>query len=183
MPKHVHGEKSEERYADLDKLVLAEIESLTGGRAPGRRRTHRGRMRVVNDQRPEQPAAVDDGSTGDKVVALSGANPETGEFFGEEAAALLEPEDEHGNQGVTPDDVLGAPMEPGAEIFSSEEQAFITRALGFLSGRDNADLILGRVWEQVTAASSPDEFFLPEDEHPAFAPKPQPLPQAEPPPE
>lgn len=183
MSRHTRGEKPEESFADLDKMVLAEIELLTDGRAPSRSRPHAAGMRVVDDRHPDRPTAVDDEPSGDKVVALTGANPGRGEFFGEEATTLLEPEDELGNQGATSEDVPDDSMEPGTEIFSPEEQAFITRALGFLSGRENADMILGRVWEEVTASSSPDAFFSPGDEQSASAPTTQPSisPEAEPP--
>lgn len=37
-----------------------------------------------------------------------------------------------------------------AGLLSPEEEAFITRAVGFLSQRPEADIILNRIWEQLT---------------------------------
>lgn len=38
------------------------------------------------------------------------------------------------------------------------------RAVGFLSGRENADMILGQIWEQVTT-DHPEVFYQLDEEH------------------
>jgi hypothetical protein len=47
-----------------------------------------------------------------------------------------------------------------AGLASVEEQAFITRAVAFLSEREHADIILGRVWEQLLELA-PEGFYEP----------------------
>lgn len=54
----------------------------------------------------------------------------------------------------------GEPTSGAAGLSSVEEQAFITRAVTFLSGREHADIILGRVWEQLVELS-PEGFYEP----------------------
>jgi hypothetical protein len=66
---------------------------------------------------------------------------------------LLDPGDPH--------DDLTADGPTAADLLTPEEQAFVARAAGFLSGRANADLILDRIWSVVTA-SRPDGFYDPE---------------------
>jgi hypothetical protein len=133
MSTHTPNRESDEQFSDLDALVMEEIESLDR-----RRRAPRGQEA---EPREAEVFALPDRSP---VSA-----PEPVQYFGEEAAVLQQalevpPPDEDTN--------------PSDDIFSSEEQAFMTRAVGFLRGRPNADAILGRVWEEVTEGD-PQAFF------------------------
>ena len=49
-----------------------------------------------------------------------------------------------------------------ADLLTQEENAFLSRAIGFLSGRPSANLILDQIWSQVVAAAS-DGCYDPEE--------------------
>lgn len=147
--------------ADLDALVLEEIESLDRGggqrgRQPGQgpsaasaqpsggnQRSGRG-----DSQQAPRPAA----RIRPRRWGLESARQATGE----EAEGLCD----------EPWDLAGAPEASSADgptaadLLTPEEQAFVARAVGFLAGRPNADLILDRVWSQ-SIASRPDGFYDP----------------------
>ncbi len=134
-------------YPDLDALVLAEIESIKG------RHQH-------NPVSPEHEVcsqeqiqgAGETPSRASEVTPIRGEEQHYRDFTGEEAELLdhyTEPECEDLNEQTPP------------RLFTPEEEAFMHRAIGFLSGRDNADVILGRIWEQITE-NHPERFFDPE---------------------
>jgi hypothetical protein len=132
---------NEDRFQDLDALVLAEIESLS--RAEHHRRPPRG-----PDHRAPAPAAS-------VRPARRSERPAEEEFTGEafdEQAALADSSEEDESQENS-----------SVELLSPEEQAFISRAVGSLSNRGNADMILTCVWDQLTEAD-PEAFFRPAEE-------------------
>ena len=132
---------NEDRFQDLDALVLAEIESLS-------RPEHRGRPAHAPEHRAPTPAA----SFRPARRSERPAEEEfTGEAFDEEAALADSSEEGESRE------------ESSVELLSPEEQAFVSRAVGFLSNRSNADMILTRVWEQLTGAD-PEAFFRPAEE-------------------
>jgi hypothetical protein len=142
--------KREQEYEDLDALVLAEIESI--GRVQ-KRRTGDQRKDAVQMQRPlssAQPTVIPLAKHGDGDHAAEGVS-------GEEAEALFElPVAEEFAY-------LVEVSEPSADaLYSTEEQAFMSRAIDFLKGRDNADMILGQIWEQLTS-DDPQAFYAAED--------------------
>lgn len=157
----VANENSDD-FNDLDAMVLAEIESLQGGLT-----LRRGRIRRAARAEDARDDAKTDASTSAPMRAarIHGDDRAERGYTGEEAELLFDSEalkDGSGNVNEHDD----APE----SLFSAEEQAFLARAVGFLSGRDNADMILGRIWEQLTA-EQPDAFFDPTDtEHGVNAP-------------
>lgn len=160
--------------ADLDALVLAEIASLGRGRIPQTANTCEAKgSDITSDRgRPEsgrgwpspqvpQPAAPIRAVRRDDSLAR-GLSGEEAEGLFDQPFDLAE-EDEGGPaEGPT-----------AADLLTPEEQAFIARAVGFLSGRPSADLILDRVWSQAIQ-SRPDGFYDPEtpDPYPGADPEP-----------
>ena len=142
-----HREQSGESaavYGDLDALVLAEIESLH----------RRGRTRPAPSTGVEDLPATEPASAAG-VAQIRGTESGGEVFRGEEAAGLF-------------DDSIGESTELGeleqdghaavGGLYSAEEDAFITRAVGFLTQRDNADVILNQIWQQVMEGYS-EEFY------------------------
>ena len=125
--------------ADLDALVMAEIERL----APQAQAA------------PAAPATAPRRSSA-AVKPLPGASVEPDLGSGEQASALFDAADDDADSADADADL------EGSALLSAEEQAFITRALGFLAQRDNADMILGRIW-QALADGNPDGYFRPDD--------------------
>jgi hypothetical protein len=136
MPRQRRDEEPEERYEDLDQMVLAEFESLD--------RPRRGPLpkKTTSQQAKVHP------------IAKSTPAPEPTGYFGEEAEVL---------QQALEEPLEGEDACPEDDILSPEEHAFVTRSVGFLRGRANADAILGRVWEEVTEGD-PQAFFSPAEE-------------------
>jgi hypothetical protein len=89
------------------------------------------------------------------IARIHGDDREERQLSGEEATLLEQPE--MVDEAV---DEL-----PPNNLFSAEEEAFMHRAVGFLTGRENGDVILGRIWEQLTK-SHPENYFDPHDELP-----------------
>lgn len=122
---------------DLDALVLAEIESLTTRRDAVR-------SRQAPCAAPVPPAEAAERKAKASVAQLRRA-PERGpDGFGEGAELLFE--------GLEPPE-SPVEVEPDGQetgLLCPEEEAFITRAVGFLSRRPAADIILNRIWEQLT---------------------------------
>jgi hypothetical protein len=139
-----------EGLADLDALVRAELDSLdradakeppkrasdTAGRRPGTAAhpDQRGAPAPVTPLRPAE--AVDPTRSGEEFDGLAGDEP------------------------IAASRGLGQDEGDASSLFSVEEEAFITRAVSFLTDRRHADVILGRVWEQLTELD-PDGFFAP----------------------
>jgi hypothetical protein len=130
--KPARAADAETDLLDLDALVLAEIESLTA---------RRDAARTGQTTRAAAPTPVAEGTEPEptkikaRVAPIRNTPERRRESFGEEAELLFEepePADEN-------------------EVDSAlEEEAFITRAVGFLSQRPEADIILNRIWEQLT---------------------------------
>ena len=140
----------EQSFTDLDALVLAEIESASGARTRRRPGTSSPRRREANGVpgKQERPAETRE------VARIHGDDRARHNLSGEEAEFLdLPPELAEEEQ-----DELSAPR-----LFTPEEEAFMHRAVGFLSGRENGDVILGHIWEQLTE-SHPERFYMPEHE-------------------
>jgi hypothetical protein len=163
-------DEAAERFDDLDALVMAEIESVGRGRPlrtpaararpPGAgRRPARGRVR-------EGPAAPRSPSR------IYGEDRSADGVSGEEADGLFDLPLETDDEGL-----VDSPSTEPQGLFSPEEQAFVSRAVGFLSGHENADMILGQIWERITE-EAPEAFFRPAD-----TPPPATVPNAEPAPE
>ena len=148
--------------SDLNALVLAEIASL--GRTA---RPVEARSDPVRD-RPG-PGPVASRPPPQSGLAVRSPSHRRGvEPSGEEAEGLFdEPCDR-----PDPDEDAAADGPTAADLLTPEEQAFIARAVGFLSGRPGADLILDRIWSQVTDAR-PDRFYDPEDPDALAEPAPQ----------
>lgn len=129
--------RHETDYPDLDALVLSEIES-----ASGRRRRHQDDNGSVQPREGGPPA----------VARIHGdARLESG-MSGEEAELLEQP-----SPAVSELDDLPPPT-----LFTPEEEAFMHRAVGFLSDRENGDMILGQIWERITQ-ENPEAFYTAED--------------------
>jgi len=144
-----HREQSGESaavYGDLDALVLAEIESL--------HRRGRGRTRPMPSTGVEDLPATEPASAAG-VAQIRGTESEGEVFSGEEAAGLFD-------ESIGESTELGELEQDGHAavdgLYSAEEDAFITRAVGFLTQRDNADVILNQIWQQVMEGYS-EEFY------------------------
>ena len=144
--------RSQRSWAALDALVLAEIESLSGGTK---------RSETSSDPRPTKshptPPTKPSKPREAPVAALRADEPITG---GETYDAALEADLLAPGRSNPPDD-----DGPTPSLLSAEEEAFVTRAVTFLSGREHADMMLGRVWEQLTELH-PEGFFEPSLEGP-----------------
>jgi hypothetical protein len=156
------SESSRDDLQDLDALVLAEIESLRGrGQGKGAPQPDGSRPRSSSGS----PAAAPRGDTGAPPVApirrRVGQEPNsTGEEFdGLSSDALLDEP-----AGSDTEDVPLA-----ASLLSPEEDAFVARAVGFLSQREHADMILGQIWEQLTEADPGGFYQAPASARPAQA--------------
>lgn len=157
--KHSAVNESDDEFDDLDAMVLAEIESLHT--APAKRRnpaSHQPRRTESTEMAVEAEADIDKPST--KTACIYGHDTQEEGRTGEESEGLFDACD---------DDRLfdtgGDPEESPASLFSVEERAFMERAVGFLTGRDNADVILGQIWERLTS-EQPESFYDPvEAEH------------------
>lgn len=140
-PRPARPADSETDLADLDALVLAEIESLTAHRAGARSQQAPGgdapTPAANGGAREPKPKAKAKAS----VAPIRSAPERRRESFGEEAELLFE-EPEPAVESDADSDRAG--------LLSPEEEAFITRAVGFLSQRPEADIILNRIWEQLT---------------------------------
>jgi hypothetical protein len=124
---------------DLDALVLAEIESLTARGSPTRSK----QVSRANAPPPiERPAAhAPKAKVKASVAPIRTTLERRPESFGEEAELLF----------AEPDPLVEDAAEgESAGLLGPEEEAFITRAVGFLSQRHEADIILNRIWEQLT---------------------------------
>jgi hypothetical protein len=125
---------------ELDALVLAEIESLS-------RTEHPRRPPRAPEHRAPAPASFRPARRSEPPAE----EKFTGEAFDEQAVLADNTEEEEPQE------------ESSVELLSPEEQAFVSRAVGFLSNRGNADMILTRVWEQLTEAD-PEAFFRPAED-------------------
>ncbi|MCG8489470.1 MAG: hypothetical protein MI756_18525 [Chromatiales bacterium] len=134
----------EQSLTDLESLVLAEIASASSGK--GRRN------RTERVKRPAEKGTMEESAelyrSSGEIARIHGEDRDEQQMSGEEAELLEQPE------------LIDEPFEelPPNKLFSAEEEAFMHRAVGFLSGRENGDVILGRIWEQLTEAQ-PDHFF------------------------
>ena len=51
-----------------------------------------------------------------------------------------------------------AALESAAELFTEEEQDFIQRSIDWLAARENKDMIISRIWDQLTE-TVPESFY------------------------
>ncbi|EGV20457.1 hypothetical protein [Thiocapsa marina] len=132
----------EQDCVDLDALVLAEIESLIARRKAAREqpRTH-----TPPAQTPAPRARDTTARRGGRVAPLRTPSEPTSEWTGESFD-----EDPEALFAEPPPNPEQEPQESHPSLLSPEEEAFITRAVGFLSQRAEADIILNRIWEQLT---------------------------------
>ncbi|CRI66227.1 hypothetical protein THIOKS12690008 [Thiocapsa sp. KS1] len=136
-PRPARPADSETDLADLDALVLAEIESLTAHRAGARSK----QAPCGDAPTPAANGGAREPKAKASVAPIRSAPERRRESFGEEAELLFE-EPEPADDNAADSALAG--------LLSPEEEAFITRAVGFLSQRPEADIILNRIWEQLT---------------------------------
>ena len=152
--------------SDLDALVLAEVESLSLPRAA---RASEARSECNPERAPEcqrAPTARDRRRTASAALLMRqqhGRDPQRAgrARSGEEAEGLFDEPLELSDPGGDRYDDPASDGPTAADLLSPEEQAFIARAAGFLSGRPNADLILDRIWSQAIE-SNPNGLYDPE---------------------
>ena len=128
--------------SDLDALVLAEIASLGQGRLADSAETGTNTSRNQRDTGIRRSSATPRPPSG--IRDDRDPRRPTGHPSGEEAEGLFDGFFDPGD----PHDDLTADGPTAADLLSPEEQAFVARAVGFLSERANADLILDRIWSQ-----------------------------------
>jgi hypothetical protein len=156
---------------DLDALVLAEIESLGRWRPahgddwPGATRERpRSGLQPAPEPAPGQARTAPQ-RTGPaapiRPTRGQGAAPATRPRSGEEAEGLFDEPFERCNPDRDPQRDSAEDGPTATDLLSPEEQAFVARAAGFLSGRLNADLILDRIWSQANE-SRLDGFYDPD---------------------
>ena len=149
-------------YTDLDALVLAELESLDRGRSRHAPLSKAGPTRIPQKANEGRPLVRVSKAP---FTRIHGEDRAEQGITGEEAETLFEtPLDEMTRSNT--DEV----SQSSDSLFSPEEQAFMSRAVGFLTGRENADMILGQIWERMTG-DHPEEFYAADE---AFEPAPQP---------
>lgn len=172
-----HGTRSEVD-SELDALVLAEMESLDTRIRPPRPTRSPGPA-VTSRARPAR--AAPDPARPVRAPTPLGRRPEADvDRSGEEFEALFEAPLVEESDGPDLEDAASA-----GGLLSLEEEAFITRAVGFLSQREHADMILGRIWEQLTELD-PEAFYQApaaavEPTAAADGPRGQPSPGTDPP--
>jgi len=144
---------SHEDFRKLDALVLAELEALE---------------RVSPKQRSViKPGSKEDGA-GDNVIFRDEWSPEqtppdelaTSASFEDETTA---PESQAESYQEPAADLAFNDTEDQAEtdLFTLEEQTFITRITEWLHQRENKDMIMSRIWALVTESES-TSFFVAE---------------------
>lgn len=152
--------------SDLDALVLEEIASLGDRRSAHAPSVRRPRDRGVNGDPgcSEIRTGRSSPQAGQPVAPIHprgwAASPTAG-ASGEEAEGLFDQPFELADEPET----AAADGPTAADLLTPEEQAFISRAVGFLCDRPNADLILDRVWSQAIQ-SRPDGFYDPDSPNP-----------------
>ncbi len=134
----------EQSLTDLENLVLAEIASASGGK---RRRNRAQEVKRPADRRKTE-ASAEAHKRANGISRIHGEDRYEQQMSGEEAELL--------QQAECIDEPFDEP--PPNKLFSAEEEAFMHRAVGFLSGRENGDVILGRIWEQLTE-TQPEHYF------------------------
>jgi hypothetical protein len=140
----------DQSFTDLDALVLAEIESASGGRMPGRSEARPPKRHKTNNFSVKEERQA----PRREVARIHGDDRIRHDLSGEEAEFLEQPLEMDSRE---PEEL------PPARLFTPEEEAFMHRAVGFLSGRENGDVILGQIWERLTE-SQPESFFEPQRE-------------------
>jgi hypothetical protein len=175
----------------LDALVLAEIESLGQGQ-PSRAAdpwsgATRDPMHNPTGDRPRgRPRPPPERTRAAPPAARLHPGPDRDPRrtprarSGEEAEGLFDEPFDPADPGAGRYDDPAADGPTAADLLTPEEQAFIARAAGFLSGRPNADLILDRIWSQAIESRA-DGLYDPEsaDALPELKPEPEPEPSAE----
>jgi hypothetical protein len=152
--------RPEQPNPDLEALVLAEIESASGSRK--RRRRPVPQPAPV----PQHPEAIQEAESAilppvsSAVSRIRGDDRNGSGLSGEEAELL--------DRVPLPD--LGELDDlPPPRLFSPEEEAFMHRAVGFLSGRENGDMILGQIWERITREHPETFYTMPAVERPSLS--------------
>ncbi|MEN8762101.1 MAG: hypothetical protein ABF290_06665 [Thiogranum sp.] len=155
--KQVHDRKphdaAQEDFRKLDALVLAELEALE---------------RVSPKQHSvTRPGGTEDGA-GDNVIFRGEWSPEqtprdepaSDASFADETS-VPEPQAES-RQAPAVDLTFKDSEDPvETDLFTLEEQTFITRITEWLRQRENKDMIMSRIWALVTE-SEPASFFTAE---------------------
>lgn len=141
---------SHEDFRKLDALVLAELEALE---------------RVSPKQRSVAKPGHTEGMTNDNVIFKDEWSPEqtppdelaTGANFEDEPTA---PESQAEFYEEPAADLTFKDTEDQAEtdLFTLEEQTFITRMTQWLRQRENKDMIMSRIWALVTESESTSFF-------------------------
>lgn len=152
MPNQRTHTSDETQYEELDALVLAEIESL--GRPRGQRQV---RALAAQDE-IEQPARKRGTPVDETALHLARETELEGLV---ERGEMPDLESEEVPLAADWDEEKTEEETYTTELLSAEEQAFVTRAVGFLVHRDNKDVILGQIWERL-AEAAPESFFRPE---------------------
>jgi len=144
---------SHEDFRKLDALVLAELEALE---------------RVSPKQRSVAKPGHTEDTTNDNVIFKDEWSPEqvppdelaTSANFKDETTA---PESQAESYEESAADLTFKETEDQAEtdLFTLEEQTFITRITEWLHQRENKDMIMSRIWALVTE-SEPASFFTAE---------------------
>lgn len=135
---------------DLDALVLAEIESISG-------RVRSNGVRPMQDRAQPRstptPGELPRRRSRAAVAPIQGRKRQETPHSGEDAEGLFD--EPFAVEAPDPERDEAPPI---ASLLTPEEDAFITRAVGFLTEREHADMILGQIWEALTE-QRPDGFF------------------------
>lgn len=146
---------------ELDRLVTQEIDAL--------QRNNVKKTRVRKGQK-RKPAASDN------VAFRDGWQSDENELTEQEEAAPEQHEakimDELQGDGLEHDPAFiedtQATFASAEELFTEEEQDFIQRSIDWLVARENKDLIMSSIWEQLTE-SVPESFYsVPQQEESDF---------------
>ncbi len=149
-----------EAYTDLDELDQLVTQEINVLQKKNRRTTlvrkHQKTKPLFSDNVVlQEDLSADDISYENAMDSQQSDLPNHSEKYEDDQEDVIEPDDPHQFE-----------QKPEVELFTEMELAFITRTSDWLKPRENKDLIMNRIWEQLTD-TIPESFYSVETEdHP-----------------
>ncbi len=157
MNRTVNHENSHADFTELDRLVTQEINIFN---RQGKKRPQTRNQLNRHSECPDNVVPKGDWSKDipDNKASLHQQEP----FFSDDLDSLEVEKDET----IISSDNLHSEKSPEIELFSEEELAFIERSTVWLESRENKDLIISRIWDQLTE-TTPESFYSVHPENPS----------------
>ena len=156
MNRTSNHENSHADFTELDRLVTQEINVF---KQQGKKRTQERELQNHHSKCSENVISKDDWA---KDISHNKESFRPQEpFFSDDLEGLEVEKDEV----IISADNQQLEKSSGTEFFSEEELAFIERSTVWLESRENKDLIISQIWDQLTE-TTPDSFYSanPEDQ-------------------